>query len=311
MNKPLHSWTPTFDSLPLRQKSGQRVWLKMECFQPCGSFKIRGLGRLAQYYIEQGFDQFVSSSGGNAGLAAAYIGRKLGYKVTVFLPTTSKPIYRNALKLEGAEVKVVGDVWDDANASALEFMETQQAAFLPPFDHPLIWQGHASMIDEIVAENIKPDAVVVAVGGGGLACGVLTGMRQNGWQDVPLFGVETLGSASFAASLHADKLVTLDKITTIATSLGAKRITQALLDFAHQHPVRSIVVSDNEALSAARAFADDHRVLIEPSSGAALAPIYQQHPALKQFKSVLVVVCGGVGISIDLFDEYAQAIKTV
>ena len=308
MTLQLHNWTPTFDSLRLREFTGKRVFLKMECFQPCGSFKVRGLGRLAEDSLQRGFQHFVASSGGNAGLALAYIGRKLGYPVTVFLPKTSKPIFVAALKREGATVNVVGEVWDEADAAAREFSETQKAAYIPPFDHPLIWQGHATLIDEIVAQGIKPEAVLVAVGGGGLACGVLTGMRQHGWEDVPLFGVETAGAASFAATLQADKLVTLDKITTIATSLGAKRITQGLLDFSHDHELHSIVVSDQEALSAARRFADDHRVLIEPSSGAALAPLYQTHPDLAKYQSLLVVVCGGVGISIELFDEYARAV---
>lgn len=309
MNQQLHNWTPTFDSLRLQEITGKRVFLKMECFQPCGSFKVRGLGRLAEDYIQRGFTHFVASSGGNAGLALAYIGRKLGYPVTVFLPKTSKPIFVAAIMREGATVNVVGEVWDEADAAAREFSETQHAAYIPPFDNPLIWQGHATMIDEVAATGIKPEAVLVAVGGGGLACGVLTGMHQHGWEDVPLFGVETAGAASFAVSLQAGKLVTLDKITTIATSLGAKRITQGLLDFSRVHELHSIVVSDQDALSAARHFADDHRVLIEPSSGAALAPIYQKHPDLAKYESILVIVCGGVGISLALFDEYARALQ--
>ncbi len=309
VNQQLHNWTPTFDSLRLQEITGKRVFLKMECFQPCGSFKVRGLGRLAEDYLQRGFKHFVASSGGNAGLALAYIGRKLDYPVTVFLPKTSKPIFVDAILREGAVVNVVGDVWDEADAAAREFSQIQHAAYIPPFDNPLIWQGHATMIDEVAAEGIKPEAVLVAVGGGGLACGVLTGMRKHGWHDVPLFGVETAGAASFAASLQADKLVTLDKISTIATSLGAKRITQGLLDFSHEHELHSIVVSDQDALSAARSFADDHRVLIEPSSGAALAPVYQMHPDLAKYESILVIVCGGVGISLALFDEYALALQ--
>lgn len=309
MKQQLHNWTPTFDSLRLQEITGKRVYLKMECFQPCGSFKVRGLGRLAEDYIQRGYTQLVASSGGNAGLALAYIGRKLSFPVTVFIPKTSKQIYVEALKREGAVVNVAGDVWDEADAAARQFADTHEAAYIPPFDHPLIWQGHASMIDEVVADGIKPEAVLVAVGGGGLACGVLTGMRQHGWNDVPLFGCETAGAASFAASLQAGELVTLAKITSIATSLGAKRVTQGLLDFSRVHELHSIVVSDRDALLAARNFADDHRVLIEPSSGAALAPLYQMHADLANYQSILVIVCGGVGISLELFEEYARTVN--
>jgi len=83
--KPLHIWTPTIESKPLEEITGKKVWLKMECYQPVGSFKIRGIGRICQYFATQGKKHFVSSSGGNAGLAVAYAGRQLGIKVTVFL----------------------------------------------------------------------------------------------------------------------------------------------------------------------------------------------------------------------------------
>lgn len=297
-SRPLHVVTPTILSMPLQQLTGKAIYLKMECYQPVGSFKIRGLGRLAQYYVGQGHTQLVCSSGGNAGVAAAYIGKQLGVKVTVFLPTTSKAIFINAIKSYGAEVAVVGDSWDEANAAALDAIDKTGAAFIPPFDHPLIWAGHSTIIDEVVAVGIKPDAVVLAVGGGGLACGVIAGMHNYGWSDVPLFTVETTGTASFKASVDAGELVTLPKVSGIATSLGAKRVAAQLFEYSKQHPISPLVVTDNDTLSACRAFLDDHHVLLEPASGAPLSIIYQQHPSLADYQSILVVVCGGIGMSL-------------
>ena len=207
-NKALHNWTPTLLSQPLSHMLGKPVWLKMECYQPTGSFKIRGIGLLCQHYKDEGVTHFVSSSGGNAGLAAAYAGNKLGIKTTVFLPKTSNQIFINALRLENAQVIIHGDVWDEANEAALSFAKEHNAGFVPPFDHPLIWHGHSTMIDEIAEEDIKPGCVVVAVGGGGLASGVLEGMHRNGWQDVPMITVETEGTASFKESIEHNEVVT-------------------------------------------------------------------------------------------------------
>jgi L-serine/L-threonine ammonia-lyase len=294
ISKALHVVTPTLQSMPLQQLTGQSVFLKMDCYQPVGSFKIRGLGRLAQHYVEKGFTQLVSSSGGNAGVAAAYCGWRLGVKVTVFLPTTSHAVFINAIKSYGAEVVVAGDVWDEANAAALAAAASSQAGFLSPFDHPLIWAGHATLIDEVVAEGVRPDAIVVAVGGGGLACGVLAGMQNYGWDDIPLITVETTGTASFKASVDAGRLVTLPKVSGIATSLAAKRVAQKLFDYAQERSIIPVVVSDEDTLVACRAFLTDHRVMLEPASGAPLSLVYQRHPVLASYRSILVIVCGGM-----------------
>jgi len=89
MSSELHIRTPLIESLALSQKLGKEVSLKMENMQPTGSFKIRGIGLLCQTGKDQGIRRFVSSSGGNAGYAAAYAGRKLNVPTTVFVPSTN------------------------------------------------------------------------------------------------------------------------------------------------------------------------------------------------------------------------------
>src|SRR3970282_2783441 len=91
-------------------------------------------------------------------------------------------------------------------------------------DDPLIWQGHSTRIDEVVRSGVKPEAVVLSVGGGGLLCGVVEGLCRNGWADVPVIAVETEGADSFARSVRSGRRVELAAITSIATSLGASRV---------------------------------------------------------------------------------------
>jgi L-serine/L-threonine ammonia-lyase len=305
---PLHVWTPTIESLPLQKHTGKKIWLKMECYQPVGSFKIRGIGRLCQYYASQGKKHFVSASGGNAGLAAAYAGRKLGIKVTVFLPNTSKKIFIDAIQAQMAQTKIAGADIDQAHKAAVNFAEEIGGAYIPPFNHPLIWAGHSTMISEIANEGIKPDAVVVAVGGGGLACGILEGMHQYGWYDVPLFAVETEGAASFAAAVEANQLVSLPEIKTIATSLGAKQVAKKLFDWRNAHSIYSLTVTDQAAIAACYSFLDDHRLLLEPSSATALSVIYDLRQELKNYESILIIVCGGVGITLSLLNEFRNEV---
>lgn len=309
--KALHDWTPTLESPALSQLTGKRIFLKMECNQPPGSFKIRGIGRLCQYYAGIGKTHLIASSAGNAGLAVAYAGRKLGLAVTVFMPKTSKPIYINAIRAQGAHTEIAGAVWDEAHEAALAFTKQVDGAYIPPFDHPLIWSGHASIIDELVETNMKPDAIVVAVGGGGLACGILEGLHRYGWSNLPVLAVETAGAAAFAASVKAGKQVTLDKVDTLATSLATKQVAARLWDWHKTHPILPVVVSDKSAVLACQAFANDHRVLVEPSCGAALSVVYENHPTLAAYETILVIVCGGIGLSFELLETYLNHISDI
>ncbi len=304
--KPLHIHTPLWESAPIKKRTKQTVFLKMECFQPAGSFKSRGISCLCQEYVNLGKTHLVSSSGGNAGYAAAYAGRLLGVKVTVFVPRTTQQLFIDRIKSQGAEVVIYGNDLDEAAIKAKEFLAEVDGGYVSPYDHSAIWRGNSTIMDEVVYEMNKPDAVVVAVGGGGLACGMLEGMHRYGWQDVPLYGVETAGAASFAATVRAGKLVSLPKIDTIATSLGVKMITKKLFEWTKVGEVVPITVSDADAVNAVRYFLDDHYVLVEPSCGAALAAVYNQVPELADKKSILLIVCGGIGINWELLNQYLK-----
>merc|ERR1712232_607879 len=97
---------------------GAEVYLKMDCMQPPGSFKIRGIGETVRSAVEAGASRIVSSSGGNAGLAAAYAAKSLGVPATVVLPTTTPEGVHVRLRRYGAEVVVHGNVWDEADKLA-------------------------------------------------------------------------------------------------------------------------------------------------------------------------------------------------
>jgi L-serine/L-threonine ammonia-lyase len=302
----LHIRTPLVESFPLSKRTGRRVLLKMENLQPAGSFKIRGIGLLCQQGKQDGVSHFVSSSGGNAGYAAAYAGRRLGVQTTVFVPETTPPDARRKIASQGAEVKVAGSVWDEADGEARTLAEKVNGLYISPFDHPLIWGGHATIVDELAGETDKPDEIILSVGGGGLLCGVVEGLRRNGWQDVPILAVETEGTASLAASLEQGRLVTLDKITGVATSLGAKTVAREAFERARRHPVQSIVVTDAEAIDACLQFADEHRCLVEPACGASLALAYSRPESLGGAETVVIIVCGGIGITLDKIREWRR-----
>lgn len=302
---PLHIETPLLQSRPLSVNAGHPVWLKLDALQIPGSFKIRGIGHACQHHVAQGATRFVSSSGGNAGLAVAYAGRCLNIPVTVVVPETTTARAKELLHLEDADVIVHGASWQEANDFALSLLG-EHDAFIHPFDNPLLWQGHASLIDEVFAAGLRPDAVVLSVGGGGLLAGMVEGLQRNGGHDIPVFAVETEGAASLHAAIAAGHTVELPALNSIATSLGAKRVCEQALHCTHIHPVHSVLVSDRSALAACQRFLTDHRILVEPACGASLAALYEHAPALAGFSNILVVVCGGATATAGQIEDWLQ-----
>ncbi|WP_152045004.1 pyridoxal-phosphate dependent enzyme [Aureimonas psammosilenae] len=306
---PLHNDTPLVASRPLSLRTGRTVWLKLDALQVPGSFKIRGVGAACEAHARAGAKRFVSSSGGNAGMAVAYAGRMLGIPVTVVVPETATDHAKRLLGQDGAEVIVHGAAWAEANALAQGLVD-ENTAFIHPFDDPLLWQGHATLIDEVAASGVAFDGVVLCVGGGGLLAGVAEGLERNGLSALPILTAETEGAASLAASVEAKRHVSLPKVTSIATSLGAARVADHAFALSQSRPIRCGVVSDREALDACERFLDDHRILVEPACGATLALLYEERhrPLLDGLEAPLVVVCGGATVTVPKLAEWQASL---
>ena len=307
-NSYLHIETPLIESIPLSRKVKGNVWLKMEALQPTGSFKIRGIGQACQHYLSKGAKRFISSSGGNAGIAVAYSGRKLGAPVTVVVPETTTERAIEAIRQEKAEVIVKGATWHEAHHYSLD-LTGPGSVHIHPFDNPLLWNGHATIIDEVRKSGLLPDAVVLSVGGGGLLCGIIQGLRRNNMPDVPILAVETEGADSLSASLKSGRHVELESITSIATSLAARKVAREAYDRCQKHEVVSHVVSDMQAIDACLKFSDDHRLLVELACGAALAALYNPADFLKDKERILIIVCGGAGVTISQLESYKQKLE--
>lgn len=302
--KQVHVATPLWHSRALSAAANTPVLLKMEAFQPVGSFKARGMGAACRASYEAGVEHVVCASGGNAGYAVAYAGRQLGLEVTIVVPETTTARAQDLIAGEGATVIIHGAAYDDAQAYALDFARQQKANCVHPFDDDRVWSGNAGIVPEIAAEGVKPGLLVVAVGGGGLLCGVAQGLQAQGWGDIPLLAVETRGADSLASSVRAGRLVTLERISSMATSLAARTVTARALEWTRHHPITPWVVTDREAVDACLRFADDHRVLVEPACGAALSVAYNRAAPLEGRGPVVIIVCGGAGVTRELLEKW-------
>ena len=201
---------------------------------------------------------------------------------------------------------VHGKVWDEANLRAKELAQGVDTEYVPAFDHPVLWEGHSTMVDEILEDCPEVDAIVMSVGGGGLLAGILTGLIRHNRMDCRIIACETQGSASFAAAVSAGHPVIFPRIDTVARSLGATLVAawpvQHIVDFPHE----CVALSDDEAIMGVVRYANDLRQLVEPACGVSLAIGYLDHPAIADAHDVVIVVCGGVSISAQLVAGWAR-----
>ena len=300
------------------------MYIKLDALQPSGSFKLRGIGYTCQKAISEGATQLVSSSGGNAGLATAYAGQRLDVPTTVVVPETTPEFIRDRLRSYGATVEVHGSQWSEANERAVALCDAVGGKLVHPFEDVDTWTGHATVVHEVREElemlgalkgKAVPSAVVTCVGGGGLLAGILQGLAEVGWgDDVPVIAAETIGADSLATSIDAGELVTLPGITSVAKSLGAAAPSPAVLDMCLSRQdtklLRSWRATDKQAVEACMRFADDHRLLVEPACGAALAAVYSgectQLAECTGDGPIVVEVCGGAIMDRNTLATYAK-----
>lgn len=299
--------TPLMPMQRLNNLTGRNFQVKMECYQPVGSFKIRGISEYCKELRDSGVRHFVSSSGGNAGLATAYCARAMGLKCTVCIPGKADTFMAEVIRQQGATVIGAGDIFDDVLALAKKIAaEDPEAAFVHPFDHPSLWRGHSTLVDELTRQTEKPDAIVMSVGGGGLLNGVVEGLDRVGWGDVRIVGVEVEGAPKFRKAIEAGRVVELEKIDTLATTLAGKMVSAKSLEYYHSHDMRSVLISDRTAAEGMFSFTNDFRVLVELACGASASLAYTEHEALAGCRNVVVIACGGAGVDIRQLDAYRR-----
>jgi L-serine/L-threonine ammonia-lyase len=311
------------------------IYLKLENLQPSSSFKSRGIGNLmANALASHGPDKlmhFYCSSGGNAGLACATAAITLERPATIVVPMSTSVIMVEKLRTLGADVEIHGAHWHEADAYMREELmaKDKNAVYVPPFDHELVWEGHGTMVDEIEkqTEGIGGyDALICSVGGGGLFAGIMGALDKHGRLQggrsaaVKVLAMETEGAHSLHLSLQNKQLSRLPAITSIATSLGATQVASKAYEWALRPEVTNCVFSDAEAAMASVCFADDERILVEPACGVSIAPAYNDtlsallFPKLSEAEfakvNVVIVVCGGSKVTLQILDEYRMAYGT-
>jgi threonine dehydratase len=284
--------TPVIRAAPLKQPITEAaLWLKLENLQISGSFKARGaMNKLLSLSDDELKRGLVTASGGNHGLAVAYAGWLMKVPATVFLPHNTPPSKADQVRSWDARVIIEGAVWDDANRAALSFAGQTGATYIHPFEDPAVIAGQGTVGLEILADLPDVDAVLVAIGGGGLIVGVALAAKSLK-PGIKVIGVEPAGAPTLYESLRAGQVITLTEIRTAANTLAPRRTSQINFDIIRDNVEKIVLVTDDEMRETARWLWRELGIGAELSSAAAVAALmsgrYRPEPA----QVVCAVVC--------------------
>lgn len=276
----------------LSQELGADVHLKIETFKPTRTFKVRGaLNKIASLDDGARSRGVVAASAGSHALGVAYAAWALGVSATVVVPTAVSPTIVGVCRAYGATVRLEGDVYDDTLALARRIEADEGRTFVHPYADPLIVAGQGTVGLELLDDLPDVEAVLVAVGGGGLICGIGLALKAKR-RAIRVIGVEPEGADAFGRSLRAGRPVELPRPHSIADKLVAKS-TQPLNVDLGRAVVDDVVTVTEEALAdATYEYLDRLSLLVEPSGAAPLAAIRSGRVRIAGQRAVLVVSGG-------------------
>ena len=279
---------------PLRYVEPLDAYLKLESLQPTGAFKVRGaynaIRKLSEPARRRGV---ITYSSGNHGQAVAYAAQYVGIRAVVVMPETAPAVKVAGVRKWGGEVVFAGRTSEDRRVKAEEIALREALAVVPPFDHPDIVAGQATVGLEIAEQLPGVETVVVPVGGGGLISGVVVGLAAAG-SGARVWGVEPSGAPKLQRSLEAGRPVRLDRTASLAD--GLITLTVGEIPFAHLTEQRArlcgVGLVDDDTLREAMHFLwRQCRLAVEPSGAATTAAL--RAGILKAVPPAVLVVSGG------------------
>ena len=275
------------------------ILFKLECLQRGGTFKTRGalavMSTLSADALERGV---VTASAGNHAIAVSYGAKLMNTSAKLVMPKTANPYRVRCCRELGAEIIFTDDVFSVfERARQIEMQE--QRHFVHPFEGPLTAMGTATLGVELVEQLGKLDAVIIAIGGGGLCAGAASAIKQL-QPECKVFGVEPIGANAMSQSFAAGRAVKLRTIDTIADSLSPPYVGDYTYAVCRETVDDIVTVSDEEIKAAMRLLFEEMKLAVEPAGAAAMAALCNRLDKTLYNQRVAVLVCGS-NIDIETF----------
>lgn len=274
------------------------VYLKLECLQRTGSFKVRGACyKISQLSEEEKSHGVIACSAGNHAQGVALGATAHGIKSLICLPAGAPISKVEATKGYGADVCLVPGVYDDAYNKAIELRDEKDYTFVHPFDDENVIAGQGTIGLELIDQLDDFDAVVVPVGGGGLISGVAFALKSLNPR-IKVYGVQAAGAASMVQSLHDNKREILDSVSTIADGICVKEPGELTFDICRKYVDDIVTVSEDEICAAILQLLEKEKVVAEGAGATSVAAVMFNKIPVKGKKVVCVVSGGNIDVTI-------------
>ena len=277
-------------SKTLSDAAGAEVYLKLENRQLSGSFKLRGvMNKVLSLPTQERKKRLVAASTGNHGAAFAHAVAELGLDGLLFLPTTVKALKLEAIKESGIPFELVGDDCVITETHAHAFAEANNDVWISPYNDPAIVAGQGTIGPELMEQVDGIDAVLIPVGGGGLAGGIAAHLKAVD-PEIEIIGCEPTASAVMAESVRAGKIVELPNLPTLSdATAGGIEDGSITFDLCRDHVDRWERVSEDEISAAVRFLHGHEELTVEGGAALGVAGMLRRPEPLRGKRAAVVI----------------------
>jgi len=287
--------TPMEMSRSLESVLGSPVFLKCENLQRTGSYKLRGAYNLmSTLTADERAKGVIAASAGNHAQGVALAARELGIKATIFMPLGVALPKLEATRAYGAEVVLVGNIFNESLKAAKERAAETGAVFIPPYDHDAIIAGQGTLGLEILEDTPEVDTIVVPIGGGGLISGVASAVKQKAalaGRTVRIVGVQAENAAAYPPSLKAGEPVNIDVHPTISDGIAVARPGTKNFAIIKDAVDEVVTVSDDDTARALVLLLERAKMVVEPAGAVGVAAIMAGK--VKNAGTTVAILSGG------------------
>lgn len=277
-----------------------QLYLKPENLQFTGSFKVRGAyNKIVHLTEEEKSHGVIACSAGNHAQGVALAASEMGIRSIICMPKSAPKVKIESTKKLGGEVVLVDGAYDDAYEKALELQEQYGYTFVHPFNDEEVIAGQGTIGLEIVNELDDVDAIVCAVGGGGLISGV-SYVAKHMNPNIKVYGIESTGAPSMYASVANGYITKLHKVKTFADGIAVKEVGNITFDYVNKYVDDILPVTDVQILDAIKVLMNKEKLVSEGAGAAPVAAVLNGLiPNVTKDSKVVAIVSGG-NIDIDM-----------
>ncbi len=278
--------------------SPAHIYLKTENLQVTGSFKLRGAYyKISQLGEAQKKAGIIACSAGNHAQGVALAATRMGIPSVICMPDGAPISKVEATKAFGAQVVLVKGAYDDAYAHALKLQEETGKTFIHPFDDDEVIAGQGTIGLEILEQLPDADAVIVPIGGGGLAAGVAYTIKSLNPR-IKVYGVQASLASSMVESVKAGQALTLDAVPTFADGIAVKRPGETTLAMIRDYVDELVTVSEDEIAASILALIEKQKLISEGAGAVAVAAAMFEKLPIGGKKVVCLLSGGNIDVNI-------------